>query len=130
MHRATGPSAPGSGSVSAAAPPSRGTRRRGRRTLHHADGSGRALGLQRSASPAEPRPDSTWTSSPTPRLHLGLFTGTAEEHRTQVQRLISPGARTVGWHLYPPGPDFVVLADPDGNLFCVVDLSHAPSNSG
>jgi hypothetical protein len=29
--------------------------------------------------------------------------------------------------LYPPDPDFVVLAGPDGNAFCVVDLSKAPS---
>jgi hypothetical protein len=27
----------------------------------------------------------------------------------------------------PPEPDFVVLADPDGNVFCVVDLSRPPS---
>ena len=25
-----------------------------------------------------------------------------------------------------PHPDFIVLADPDGNRFCIVDLSHAP----
>jgi hypothetical protein len=35
----------------------------------------------------------------------------------------------VEWDLYPPNPDFVVLADPDGNLFCVVDLGRAPSGS-
>jgi catechol 2,3-dioxygenase-like lactoylglutathione lyase family enzyme len=29
---------------------------------------------------------------------------------------------------YPAEPDFVVLADPDGNVFCVVDLSRAPSS--
>ncbi|MBT2414134.1 VOC family protein [Streptomyces sp. ISL-12] len=89
------------------------------RTLHHADGSGRALGLLLSASPAEPRP----------RLHLDLFTDSAEEQRAEVQRLIGLGARAVDWDLYPPEPDFVVLADPDGNVFCVVDLSHAPSGA-
>ncbi|MEV6757534.1 VOC family protein [Streptomyces sp. NPDC051214] len=89
------------------------------RTLDHADGRGRALGLMHSASPAEPRP----------RLHLDLFTETTEEQRTEVRRLISLGARAVDWDLYPPDPDFVVLADPDGNLFCVVDLSRAPSGS-
>ncbi|MFK0118047.1 VOC family protein [Streptomyces sp. NPDC090994] len=89
------------------------------RTLHHADGSGRALGLLLSASPAEPRP----------RLHLDLFTDSAEEQRAEVQRLIGLGARAVDWDLYPPEPDFVVLADPDGNIFCVVDLSNAPSGS-
>jgi hypothetical protein len=34
------------------------------------------------------------------------------------------GASEVGWDLYPDGPDFVVLADPDDNRFCVVDESH------
>lgn len=90
------------------------------RTLDHADGSGRALGLLHSDSPAEPRP----------RLHLDLFTDTREEQQAEVERLVSLGARRVDWPLYPPEPDFVVLADPDGNLFCVVDLSHAPSGGG
>lgn len=85
------------------------------RTLEHADGSGRALGLLRSASPAEPRP----------RVHLDLFAGTREEQRSEIERLTRLGARTVDWDSYPPDPDFVVLADPDGNIFCVVDLSHA-----
>ncbi|MGC5345304.1 VOC family protein [Streptomyces sp. AM 4-1-1] len=89
------------------------------RTLDHADGSGRALGLLRSTSPAEPHP----------RLHLDLFTDTTEEQQAEVERLIGLGARTVDWDLYPPDPDFIVLADPDGNVFCVVDLSRAPSGS-
>lgn len=87
------------------------------RTLCHADGSGRALGLQRSDSPIEARP----------RLHLDLFTDTADEQHAEVERLIGLGARRVEWDLYPPDPDFIVLADPDGNVFCIVDLSHAPS---
>ncbi|MFC8130933.1 VOC family protein [Streptomyces sp. NPDC057302] len=89
------------------------------RTLNHADGSGRALALAHSASPVESRP----------RLHLDLFTETREEQQAEVRRLISLGAQAVAWDLYPPDPDFVVLADPDGNIFCVVDLSHAPSGS-
>ncbi|MFC8229450.1 VOC family protein [Streptomyces sp. NPDC057287] len=87
------------------------------RTLDHADGSGRALGLMRSTSPAEPRP----------RIHLDLYADTREEQQSEIDRLIGLGARTVAWDLYPPEPDFVVLADPDGNIFCVVDLSRAPS---
>ncbi|MFG2326074.1 VOC family protein [Streptomyces sp. NPDC048568] len=87
------------------------------RTLNHADGSGRALGLMRSESPAEPRP----------RVHLDLYTDSAEEQRAEVLRLVGLGAREVDWDRYPPAPDFVVLADPDGNVFCVVDLSNAPS---
>ncbi|SCD73921.1 VOC family protein [Streptomyces sp. SID4940] len=71
---------------------------------------------------AAPRP---W--NPRPRLHLDLFTDTTEEQQAEVRRLVGLGARTVDWDLYPPEPDFVVLADPDGNIFCVVDLSRAPS---
>jgi hypothetical protein len=51
----------------------------------------------------------------------------AAEQATEVDRLVELGARRVEWDLYPPDPDFVVLADPDDNLFCVVELSHAPS---
>lgn len=87
------------------------------RTLHHADGSGRALGLMLSESPAEPRP----------RVHLDLFVDTAAEQTAEVERLVALGAERVDWDLYPPNSDFVVLADPDGNLFCVVDLGRAPS---
>ncbi|MFI2780310.1 VOC family protein [Streptomyces sp. ALB3] len=87
------------------------------RTLEHADGSGQVLGLMRSSSPPEPRP----------RLHLDLFTSSTEEQQAEVRRLIGLGAQAVDWDLYPPEPDFVVLADPDGNVFCVVDLSRAPS---
>ncbi|MEU0847934.1 VOC family protein [Streptomyces flaveolus] len=90
------------------------------RTLEHADGSGRALAVMRSESPVEPRP----------RLHLDLFTDTAEEQQAEVRRLIGLGAQAVDWDLYPPDPDFVVLADPDGNRFCVIDLGHAPSGGG
>lgn len=89
------------------------------RTLCYADGSGRALGLQRSESPVEAYP----------RVHLDLFVDTTAEQEAQVERLIRLGARRLAWDLYPPDPDFVVLADPDGNAFCVVDLSRAPSGS-
>ncbi|MET9778799.1 VOC family protein [Streptomyces sp. NPDC006367] len=87
------------------------------RTLEHADGSGRALAVMHSASPAEPRP----------RLHLDLFTDSAQEQQAEVRRLIGLGAQSVDWDSYPPDPDFVVLADPDGNRFCVVDLGRALS---
>ena len=87
------------------------------RTLHHADGSGRALGLMVSASPVEDHP----------RIHLDILVDTTAEQRAEIERLVSLGARRIDWDSYPPDPDFVVLADPDGNPFCVVDLSIAPS---
>ncbi len=49
-------------------------------------------------------------------LHLDLY---AENPHQEVERLVGVGARTYPWH-YPPDADYVVLEDPDGNLFCVV----------
>jgi catechol 2,3-dioxygenase-like lactoylglutathione lyase family enzyme len=64
-----------------------------------------------------------------PRLHLDLHVDSAQEQAAEVERLISLGAEPVDWDLYPATPDFVVLADPDGNRFCVVDASagHPPT---
>lgn len=42
------------------------------------------------------------------------------------ERTLAIGALPVSWDSYPDDPDFIVLADPDGNRFCIVDLSHAP----
>ncbi len=86
-------------------------------TLCHADGSGRALGLQRSQSSVEAHP----------RIHLDLFVDTTAEQESEVERLVGLGATKLDWGLYPPEPDFIVLGDPDGNPFCIVDLSQAPS---
>ncbi|MEV4750605.1 VOC family protein [Streptosporangium amethystogenes subsp. fukuiense] len=59
-----------------------------------------------------------------PRTHLDLFVPDAAGQASEVERLVSLGAERVDWDLYPDDPDFVVLADPEGNVFCVVDLSH------
>ena len=37
---------------------------------------------------------------------------------------MSLGALRVAWDRYPGDPDFIVLADTEGNRFCIVDLSH------
>ncbi len=58
----------------------------------------------------------------TDRTHLDLWTADEAEQRAEVERLVALGATRVEWD-YPDGADFVVLADPDGNLFCVVDTS-------
>lgn len=50
------------------------------------------------------------------RLHLDLYTADREGEVARLERL---GATRVRWE-YPPDADFVVLADPDGNEFCVV----------
>jgi hypothetical protein len=50
------------------------------------------------------------------RLHLDLYTG---NQLAEVERLLDAGASRYPWR-YRPHDDFVVLEDPDGNLFCVV----------
>jgi hypothetical protein len=59
-----------------------------------------------------------------PRIHLDLHVGSAAEQEAEAERLIALGAQRVEWDRYPDDPDFVVLADPAGNRFCIVDLSH------
>ena len=44
--------------------------------------------------------------------------------RNEIERLVSLGATSVDWHMYPPDPDFVVLADSEGNRSRVIDTSH------
>ena len=50
------------------------------------------------------------------RHHIDLFT---DDQAGEVARLLNLGATRVEWR-YPPEADYVVLADPDGNRFCVV----------
>jgi predicted enzyme related to lactoylglutathione lyase len=52
------------------------------------------------------------------RVHLDLYTDEQERH---VQRLVQLGATVVDEWPYPEDADFVVLRDPDGNEFCVID---------
>ncbi|MET9661887.1 VOC family protein [Streptomyces sp. NPDC006510] len=75
------------------------------------EGPGAGLALGRSGTPVQE----------VPRVHLDLYT---EEQDAEVDRLIALGAVRVDWDLYPEDPDFVVLADPEGNRFCVIDTTH------
>ncbi|HEY2552107.1 MAG TPA: VOC family protein [Streptosporangiaceae bacterium] len=59
-----------------------------------------------------------------PRLHLDLHVASAAEQAAEADRPVTLGATRVDWDSYPDDPDFVVLADPDGNRFCIVDLGH------
>jgi hypothetical protein len=52
------------------------------------------------------------------RLHLDLYT---EDREAEVNRLIKIGAKRHRQR-YRPEDDFRVLEDPDGNLFCVVQI--------
>jgi Glyoxalase-like domain len=77
-------------------------------------GEGTRMALQRSDTEPETHP----------RVHLDLVVDDAAEQAAEIQRLVGLGATRVPWDSYPVDPDFVVLADPEGNRFCVVDASH------
>jgi len=53
-----------------------------------------------------------------PRVHLDLYTA---EPAREIERLLALGASHVDWQDYPPDADFTVLADTEGNRFCVID---------
>lgn len=54
-------------------------------------------------------------------IHVDLYTS---EQRRHVDRLVALGATRVDDWPYPEDADFIVLRDPDGNEFCVID--HSP----
>ncbi|MFF9479553.1 VOC family protein [Streptomyces sp. NPDC014733] len=76
-----------------------------------AAGHGVQVALGRSVTPVQERP----------RVHLDLYAGDAADQAAEVERLVGLGARRVAWDLAPDDADFVVLADPEGNRFCVID---------
>ena len=47
----------------------------------------------------------------------------AEDQAAEVQRLVGLGATEVHWDKKPPDADYVILADPEGNRFCVIDIT-------
>ena len=56
-----------------------------------------------------------------PRLHLDLYT---DDQAGEVERLLALGATEIHWDKRPPDADYVILADPEGYRFCVVDITH------
>jgi len=55
-----------------------------------------------------------------PRIHLDLYT---KDQSGEVARLVGLGASEVHWDKRPPDADYVIMADPEGNRFCVVDAT-------
>jgi catechol 2,3-dioxygenase-like lactoylglutathione lyase family enzyme len=56
------------------------------------------------------------------RLHLDLYT---RDKDSEAERVVKLGATRYPWR-YKPHDNFTVLEDPDGNLFCVVQLPTQP----
>jgi predicted enzyme related to lactoylglutathione lyase len=74
------------------------------------EGTGAQLALALSESPVEDHP----------RHHLDLY---AQDQPAEVERLVALGAERVDWDGYRAESDFVVLADTEGNRFCVTAAS-------
>ena len=75
------------------------------------------LALQLSETPTQDRP----------RMHLDLNADNAADQDRQATRLVALGAKRVDWDSFPFDPDFIVLEDPEGNIFCIVDAAHIPA---
>jgi catechol 2,3-dioxygenase-like lactoylglutathione lyase family enzyme len=78
------------------------------------DPEGRGPNLSLDRSPTRRTGKRSW-------IHLDLYTTRQDD---EVERLVQLGARRYAWD-YPADADYVVLEDPDGNLFCVV---HVPES--
>lgn len=52
------------------------------------------------------------------RIHLDLY---AEDQTAEVSRLTELGAQEVHWDRRPLDADYVIMEDPEGNRFCVID---------
>ncbi len=79
--------------------------------LRDPEGRGPNVSLDRVPEPLEPL-------GKTSRVHLDLYT---TDQKGEVERLVGIGATRYPRE-YGPDPHFIVLEDPDGNRFCVVQL--------
>jgi catechol 2,3-dioxygenase-like lactoylglutathione lyase family enzyme len=55
-----------------------------------------------------------------PRIHLDLY---SEDQAGEVERLKALGAQEVQWDKRPADADYVIMEDPEGNRFCVIDAT-------
>jgi catechol 2,3-dioxygenase-like lactoylglutathione lyase family enzyme len=76
--------------------------------LQSTDGTHERISLMLSETPVQDHP----------RIHLDLY---ADDQAAEVDRLKALGAQGVDWDGYDDDADFVVLADTEGNRFCVID---------
>jgi catechol 2,3-dioxygenase-like lactoylglutathione lyase family enzyme len=81
--------------------------------LHPRDGNGPNVSLDKWHAPLQVPP----------KIHLDLY---AQDQAAEVRRLIGLGATEVQWDRMPADADFVILADPEGNRFCVIDTTWEP----
>ena len=81
--------------------------------LHPRDGLGPNVALDRVDSKVQLPP----------RIHLDLY---SEDQAGEVARLMTLGAAEVHWDKRPDDADYVIMEDPEGNRFCVIDAVRTP----
>ena len=52
-----------------------------------------------------------------PRVHFDLYT---DNQTTEVRRLELLGATRINWSKQPTNSDYVIMEDPEGNRFCII----------
>lgn len=55
-----------------------------------------------------------------PRIHLDLY---AEDQPAEIARISGLSASEVHWDGRPTDADYVIMEDPEGNRFCVIDAT-------
>ncbi|MEO6958079.1 MAG: VOC family protein [Antricoccus sp.] len=84
------------------------------RTLRSATGVGSPLALMNSVTPPRTQP----------RHHLDLAVHGGPEQSAAEALVVELGGSRVDWQDFPDDPDFIVVADSEGNRFCLVDIDH------
>lgn len=62
-----------------------------------------------------------------PRIHLDLY---SQDQGEDVRRLTALGAQEVHWDKRPADADYIIMEDPEGNRFCVIDAGEWSGWSG
>ena len=76
-------------------------------------GAGTHLALDTSATPVQDHP----------RVHLDLYAGDAADQEAEVRASSTSAPPASTGTATRTSRDFIVLADPEGNRFCVIDTS-------
>ena len=82
--------------------------------LHAPDRTGPHVSLDRVRAPVQIPP----------KIHLDLY---ADDQAAEVERLKGLGATEIHWDKRPADADYVIMADPEGNRFCVIDARPQPA---
>lgn len=57
-------------------------------------------------------------------MHLDIAVHGVDDQQATAQLVQDLGEQLIDWADWPADPDFIVVADTEGNRFCLVDVDH------